>query len=56
MLSMHITVNTSESPAVTAHLCQVKKGDRGDIYKKKASWVLRELRCVDGKSVEKVSN
>ncbi|KAK7097986.1 exocyst complex component 1-like isoform X2 [Littorina saxatilis] len=45
-------LNTSETP-VTAHLYQVKKGDRGDVHKKKLSWLLRDLRCVDGKSAEK---
>ena len=47
-------MNTSETP-VTAHLCQVKKGDRGDVHKKKLSWMLRDLRCVDGKSAEKAN-
>ncbi|PVD35270.1 hypothetical protein C0Q70_06552 [Pomacea canaliculata] len=45
-------LNTSETP-VTAHLYQVKKGDRGENYKKKLSWLLRDLRCIDGKSAEK---
>ncbi|KAL8621072.1 hypothetical protein ACOMHN_040597 [Nucella lapillus] len=44
-------LNTSETQ-VTAHLYQVKKGDR-DAHKKKLSWMLRDLRQVDGKSTEK---
>lgn len=51
--SFNNAVNTSETP-VTAHLYQVKKGDRGENYKKKLSWLLRDLRCIDGKSAEKV--
>lgn len=45
-------LNTSEMP-VTAHLYQVKKGDRGENHKKKLSWLLRDLRRVDGRSAEK---
>ncbi|XP_076446278.1 exocyst complex component 1-like isoform X2 [Babylonia areolata] len=45
-------LNTSETQ-VSAHLYQVKKGDRGDVHKKKLSWLLRDLRQVDGKSAEK---
>lgn len=52
-LSLICSVNTSETP-VTAHLYQVKKGDR-DVHKKKLSWLLRDLRCVDGKSAEKAN-
>ncbi|VDI34589.1 exocyst complex component 1, partial [Mytilus galloprovincialis] len=32
---------------------QVKKADKGESYKKKLSWLLRELRTVDGKSTNK---
>ncbi|KAK7495288.1 hypothetical protein BaRGS_00013470 [Batillaria attramentaria] len=45
-------LNTTETP-VSAHLYQVKKGDRGETHKKKLSWLLRDLRRVDGKSAEK---
>ena len=54
MIAVSSTVNTSENQ-VTASLYQVKKGDRGDVHKKKLSWLLRDLRCVDGKSAEKVN-
>ena len=32
----------------------VKKADRGEVYKKKISWMLRELKQVDGKEKMKV--
>ena len=35
---------------------QVKKADRGEVYKKKISWMLRELKQVDGKDKMKVRN
>ena len=32
----------------------VKKAERGEVYKKKVSWMLRELKQVDGKDKTKV--
>uniref|UniRef100_A0A0B6ZCF6 Exocyst complex component Sec3 PIP2-binding N-terminal domain-containing protein n=1 Tax=Arion vulgaris TaxID=1028688 RepID=A0A0B6ZCF6_9EUPU len=47
-----VVLNTMESP-VKVYVYHVKKSDRGDGYKKKMSWLLRDLRKFDGKSVEK---
>ncbi|XP_069131565.1 exocyst complex component 1-like isoform X2 [Argopecten irradians] len=44
--------NDHESP-VQARVCQVKKADKGESYKKKMTWLLRELKVVDGKSSNK---
>lgn len=43
---------TIDSP-VQAHIYQLKKTDKGDSYKKKLSWLLRELKLVDGKDINK---
>ena len=32
----------------------VKKAERGEVYKKKLTWMLRELKQVDGKDKMKV--
>ncbi|XP_052825390.1 exocyst complex component 1 [Octopus bimaculoides] len=45
---------TVDSP-VQAHIYQLKKADKGESYKKKLSWFLRELKVVDGKDVNKFS-
>lgn len=39
---------TTEKP-IQANICEVKKSERGDIFKKKLSWALRELRFVDAR-------
>ena len=52
-LSFSSVVNTMESP-VKVYIYHVKKSDRGDGHKKKMAWLLRDLRTVDGKNVEKV--
>lgn len=44
---------TIDSP-IQAHIYQLKKTDKGDSYKKKLSWLLRELKVVDGKDINKV--
>ena len=41
---------TTEKP-IQALICEVKKSERGDSYKKKLSWALRELRVLDAKYV-----
>ena len=43
-----IFIVTTEKP-IQAQICQVKKSDRGDSYKKKTSWQLRELKLIDAK-------
>ncbi|CAE1251875.1 EXOC1 [Acanthosepion pharaonis] len=43
---------TIDSP-IQAHIYQLKKTDKGDSYKKKLSWLLRELKVVDGKDINK---
>ncbi|XP_055958855.1 exocyst complex component 1 [Patella vulgata] len=45
-------LNTTDSP-IRVFIYQVKKTDRGDAYKKKLSWLLRDLRNVDGRSAQK---
>ncbi|BFZ14807.1 hypothetical protein BsWGS_17846 [Bradybaena similaris] len=45
-------LNTMESPA-KVYIYHVKKSDRGEGFKKKMSWLLRDLRKLDGKSAEK---
>ncbi|XP_048237004.1 exocyst complex component 1-like isoform X1 [Haliotis rufescens] len=45
-------LNQAESP-VQARVYQVKKADRGESYKKKLSWLLRDLKIVDGKNANK---
>ena len=32
---------------------EYKKAEKGDSYRKKTSWSLRELRCVDAKDADK---
>ena len=44
---------STETP-IQARVYQVKKADKGDVYKKKVTWLLRELKAVDGKSFNKV--
>ena len=39
---------------ITALIYQVKKSDKGENYKKKASWMLRELKVLDGKDPHRV--
>ncbi|KAJ8297513.1 hypothetical protein KUTeg_024044 [Tegillarca granosa] len=43
---------STETP-INARVYQVKKAEKGESYKKKATWLLRELKCVDGKSTNK---
>lgn len=43
---------TTEKP-VTATIYQVKKQDRGDVFKKKASWPIRQLKVFDAKFINK---
>ena len=45
---------TTEKP-IQAHIYQVKKQDRGDTFKKKLSWSLRELKVLDAKDATKAS-
>lgn len=51
---MRLCTVTKEKP-VQAQVYQVKKADKGELYKKKASWMLRSLKTVDGRDLEKVS-
>lgn len=44
---------TTEKP-VTATIYQVKKQDKGDVFKKKASWPIRQLKVFDAKFTNKV--
>ncbi|KAK3099143.1 hypothetical protein FSP39_000104 [Pinctada imbricata] len=50
-LSFIVALST-ETP-VQARVYEVKKADKGEVYKKKYSWLLRELKVVDGKSSNK---
>lgn len=43
---------TTEKP-VTATIYQVKKQDKGDVFKKKASWPIRQLKVFDAKFTNK---
>lgn len=43
---------STETP-VQARVYQVKKADKTEAYKKKVTWLLRELKVVDGKSSSK---
>lgn len=45
---------STETP-VQARIYQVKKADKTEAYKKKVTWLLRDLKVVDGKSSSKVS-
>lgn len=45
---------TTEKP-IQAHIYQVKKQDRGDTFKKKLSWALRELKVLDARDATRVS-
>ncbi|XP_041359925.1 exocyst complex component 1-like isoform X2 [Gigantopelta aegis] len=45
-------LNTTETP-IRVCVYVVKKADRGDAYKKQLSWLLKELRVVDGKNSDK---
>ncbi|XP_059178950.1 exocyst complex component 1-like isoform X1 [Physella acuta] len=45
-------LNTMESPA-KVYIYHVKKADRADGFKKKMSWLLRDLKQFDGKSADK---
>lgn len=42
---------TTEKP-VQARLYQLKKSDKGETYKRKNTWTLRELKTLDGKDAE----
>ena len=52
---MFISVNTVETPP-KVYIYHVKKSDRGDGYKKKMAWLLRDLRILDGRTAEKVTH
>ena len=45
---------TTEKP-VQACLYQVKKSEKGDTFKKKATWPLRQLKIFDAKYANKVT-
>ncbi|KAH9489273.1 Exocyst complex component 1 [Bulinus truncatus] len=45
-------LNTMENP-VKVYIYHLKKSDRVDGYKTKMSWLLRDLKTLDGKSLEK---
>lgn len=36
------------------HVYQIKKAEKGETFKKKLTWMLRELKIVDGKDKAKV--
>ncbi|CAL1546243.1 unnamed protein product [Lymnaea stagnalis] len=48
-------LNTMENP-VKVYIYHVKKSDRAEGFKKKMAWLLRDLKTLDGKSVEKVTS
>ncbi|XP_035825446.1 exocyst complex component 1 isoform X2 [Aplysia californica] len=47
-----VVLNTVEIP-VKVYIYHVKKSDRGDGFKKKMAWLLRDLRMLDGRSADK---
>ncbi|XP_064608432.1 exocyst complex component 1-like isoform X2 [Liolophura sinensis] len=51
--SSFLCVAVSKEKPVQAQVYQVKKADKGELYKKKASWTLRSLKTVDGRDLEK---
>ncbi|XP_052078760.1 exocyst complex component 1-like isoform X1 [Mytilus californianus] len=46
-------VLSTDITPIQPRVYQVKKADKGESYKKKLSWLLRELKTVDGKSTNK---
>ena len=47
-------MGTGVEGTTQVHVYQIKKADKGEIYKKKIKWMLRELKVIDGKDKEKV--
>ena len=46
-------VLSTDITPIQPRVYQVKKSDKGESYKKKLTWLLRELKTVDGKSTNK---
>ena len=44
---------TTEKP-IQAMIYEVKRGERGDNFKKKISWAMRDLKVLDAKDSTKV--
>jgi hypothetical protein len=51
---MYIAVSTGVDGNTQVHVYQIKKAEKGDNFKKKVTWTLRELKAVDGKDKTKV--
>lgn len=49
-----VSVATGVEGSGQVRVYLVKKAERGEVYKKKMSWMLRELKQVDGKDKMKV--
>lgn len=54
LYSFKFSTKVSTETPVQARVYQVKKADKTEAYKKKVTWLLRELKVVDGKSSSKV--
>lgn len=52
MILIAVATGVEGSGHVRVYL--VKKAERGEVYKKKLTWMLRELKQVDGKDKMKV--
>ena len=48
MFVFYLFAVSTEKP-IQAIVCQVKKADRGDTFKKKRTWHLRDIKSVDAK-------
>lgn len=47
-LNLYLCIVSTSKPRINVNVVQVKQYDKG-VYKKKGSWTLDELKCVDGK-------
>ncbi|XP_052872288.1 exocyst complex component 1 [Anopheles cruzii] len=45
----YLCIVTTSKPTVVVSVCQVKQYDKG-VYKKKRSWSLEDVKCIDGRN------
>uniref|UniRef100_A0AAG5DWE7 Exocyst complex component Sec3 PIP2-binding N-terminal domain-containing protein n=1 Tax=Anopheles atroparvus TaxID=41427 RepID=A0AAG5DWE7_ANOAO len=47
--SSYLCIVSTTKPSVLVSVCQIKQYDKG-AYKKKRSWALEEIKCIDGRN------
>lgn len=47
--SSYLCIVSTTKPSVVVSVCQIKQYEKG-VYKKKRSWTLEEIKCIDGRN------